>query len=120
MKSIFTAAALVAVSATASVAQAIPDGEYVGPGDGSRVTMIVDGDRVRLMSVGLVSACVGAGDGPISQVAEGRYQIKLSNYRPCTIDVTAMDSGYRLEPQLDMQCSEYHGQGCGFYADVKN
>lgn len=116
MKSIFTAAALVAVSATASLAQAIPDGEYVGPGDGSRVTMRISGDRAHLTTI--APGCSGGGEGPIEQIAEGRYQIKLADFGACTIDVTAMDGGYRLEPQYDMQCWEYHGQSCGFYADV--
>lgn len=116
MTKVFAAAVLVAVCATAAISQTIPDGEYTGLADGSRLTMMISGDNAKLMTVS--QGCSGQGEGPISQIAEGRYQIKFADGGPCTIDVTAMDGSYLLEPQYGAQCWEYSGQSCGFDGNV--
>lgn len=118
VKSIWFAAALTASSAFGAFADVIPDGEYTGPGDGSRVTLIVEGATARLRTVGLGSGCSGSGQGPISMAAEDNWKITLDGDAQCVIDVRATDQGYTLAPEYPGDCGYYSGQACGFYANV--
>lgn len=117
-KSMCLAAVCTFASTLAAFADAIPDGEYKGPGDGSMVTMTVTGNTVKLVTVGTVSSCSGGGEGPISEVSEGSWRITLQNYGQCIVDVSKTTNGYSLNPQFDGDCMSFSGQSCSFSADV--
>lgn len=116
MKVVFFAGAIFAASTVAGIADPIPNGDYSGHGDGTNISMRIAGLNARIITT--APGCSGAGEGEIMEIAEGRYQIKLTQHGQCTVDVTETEQGYLLEPQYNAKCGAYSGQACGLYGNV--
>lgn len=107
------AAALVAVSALGAHASDLPEGEYSGLGDGTRMTMTVSGGSAKILMAG--SGCVGAGTGAVSAVANDRWLITMTQHGQCLVDLELTPDGYDITARSGGSCASYGGQACGFY-----
>lgn len=99
-----------------AAADAIPDGQYEGRGDGTRAILQVSGASASVAMAGLVSECVGGIKGNVSETAGGW----LITDGVCSLDVQRTGSGYSFMPTnaTESACFGYGGQGCSLMGEV--
>lgn len=111
----FIAAIMMTVAAPV-FADDLPQGEYVGEGDGTKMTMSVKGNHVSLaVSTSIGGGCVGGGEGQITEAGKNKWLFVLdSDFADvCLIDVERdKKHGYVLTTRTGTDCSSYGGFNC--------
>jgi hypothetical protein len=117
VKRIILGAAFVATAALSAQAASIKDGKYTGTGDGPELSLKIK-DETATIATTVYRQCSGGGTGQISEVAEGRWRITLTEHGACLVDVRRTADGYELSPIEGGSCEAYSGFACGLGGTV--
>lgn len=100
----------------AAMAEGLPEGQYKGRGDGTNVTMTVEGTRASVALGG--GSCVGGMKGTIKEAGASRWRLTDGT---CTLEITRSGTTYSFAPtaQTESACFDYGGQGCALFGDVQ-
>lgn len=96
-------------------ADIIPSGEYTGKGDGSDMTMTVEGEKVSIFIS--ATGCMGNAEGLYSAKDDKTWIARMTDGTgACEITIT--DDGTHYLINEGEGCSYFHGASCGFSGQV--